>query len=261
MKQTHKFLFKFVCAVLTVTMAVLLCACSDCQSEKENDKTEDTTAEQTTAPSFATAADLAALHSVKSTDSKFSGYWQITEGIGAKLEHFVFMFDGEGKAYLLIGTTGRIGSYSETTEEGESIFKTQLVFGLDGNYTYTFSDDDKTVELVNKDDNSTTTMKKLDSFSGIPTPSGSDKIDDALLGAWCDDTGEYLYFDKNGIFYDCQKNFFFTYYIYSALDGKITMKYTMIEKEYTEDAEYEVNGDVLTYNHTDYKRIEADELV
>lgn len=260
MKQTRKFLFKLVCVALAVAMVVLLCACSDCQSEKVSGKTEDTTAEQTTAPSAVTEVDLTALHNVKSTDSKFSGYWQITDGTGSQLEHFVFMFDGKGKAYLLVGTMGYIGTYSETTEEGESIFKTQLVFGLDGSYTYTFSDDNKTVELVNKEDNSATTMKKLDSFSSVPTPSGNEKTEETMLGAWCDDTGEYLYFGENGIFYDCQKDFSFTFYTYSASNGKISMKYTMTE-EYSDSAEYEINGDVLTYNHIDYKRIATDELV
>lgn len=260
MKQTRKILLKLVCAVLAVTLAFLLCACSDCQSEKVSGKTEETSMEQTTVPPSATEVDLTALYSVKSTDSKFSGYWQITEGTGSQLEHFVFMFDGEGKAYLLVGTVGYIGTYSETTEDGENLFKTNLVFGLDGSYTYTFSDDDKTVELVNKEDNSTTTMKRLDSFSSVPTPSGNEKIDEALLGAWCDDTGEYLYFDENGIFYDCQKGFSFTFYTYSASNGKISMKYTMTE-EYSDNAEYEINGDVLTYNHIDYKRIATDELV
>ena len=133
------------------------------------------------------------------------------------------------------------------------------MFGLDGSYTYTFSDEAKTVELVNCDDNSVTKMKKLDSYSSVPTPSGKEKIDDALLGAWLDSNGEYLYFDKSGVMYRSQKGFDFTYYTYSVSNKKINMKYNFVN-DYSEKADYEVNGDVLTYNGIQYKKIPLDEL-
>ena len=103
-------------------------------------------------------------------------------------------------------------------------------------------------------------MQKLFSFTFIPRAEPDSEIDPALLGAWKDDTGAYLYFGKDGVMYSNQLGVNFSFYTYSAQDGKITQTYTMKE-ETTETATYKLNDDKLVYNNFEYQRISADELV
>ena len=100
----------------------------------------------------------------------------------------------------------------------------------------------------------------MENYNSIPEAEKNPVIDEKLLGAWKDDTGAYLYFDKNGIMYANQVGVNFSFYTYSAKDGKITQTYTMKEKT-TEEATYSFDGETLLYNNYEYQRISADELV
>ena len=103
-------------------------------------------------------------------------------------------------------------------------------------------------------------MQKLVSFTFIPRAEPDSEIDPALLGAWKDESGGYIYFEDNGIMYETQKAISFTFYTYSAKNGVVDNTYYMLEAE-KGSYQYKVDGDKLTYNGYTYTRISADELV
>ena len=159
---------------------------------------------------------------------------------------------------MVVGSMGYCGKYQ--LNEEKKIFGTQQAVGLNGTYSYTFSDDGNTVELLDTDTKKTTTMQKQVSFTFIPRAEQDSEIDPELLGAWQDDSGGYIYFEDNGIMYETQKAMTFTFSTYSAKDGSIDTTYYMLEAE-KNTYSYEVSGDTLKYNGYEYKRIPADELV
>lgn len=273
---------KLSCFIISVCCAAAFCACGEnSSSSNESSSTEPssqaatvtaattepaTVAETTQAPQtsstapFTNETDLSRLHTLSPNGDKFTGYWKITDGTGSKLQSFVFCFDGNKKAYLIVGTMAYIGVYDLTQKDGVDIFSTKLLFGLNGDYTFKFSDDLSSVVLTNTADGTTTTMKKLDSFSCIPEAPSQPQIDEALLGAWQDDTGAMLYFGKDGIMYETQKNINYTYYTYSAADGKISAAYKMTD-DMDDSFTYKVDGDTLIFNDYEYKRISANDLI
>ena len=258
-----RLLIKLTCAALALCSVLTLSACGKDEVPQESSAaTADTAAVATTAAasSAQTDADLGKLHQpVANSDDPFAGFWKITGGVGSDLTHIVYSFDGTKRARLLIGTMGFCGLYELKNKDGKDVFITQLMFGLNGTYTYQFSDDKKTVVLTNIDEETTTTMERQESFSSLPEPVKSPKLDKALLGAWEDDNDEQLYFGSDGVMYNTLKDFSFTFYTYSAADGVIECTYTMREAT-TEKNTYQVNGDTLTYNGYAYKRISPDQL-
>ena len=267
-----KLITKIICAALALIYVFSLAACGENSSSTaqssaagssgESGSTGSTgnTGSSSAASSSVSTNKLSQLHQLKTPGDAFTGYWKITEGTGSNLKSFVFCFDGAKTAYLMVGTMGYIGSYELSVKNGENVFSTQLVFGLDGDYTYSFFKNDQTVELTNTADNSTTTMERIDSFTSIPEAPENPQIDKELLGAWLDDTGAYLYFGDDGVMYSAQKNINYTFYTYSAADGKISALSKMtdvIEDEFT----YEVKGGTLVFNRYEYKKISDDELV
>ncbi len=257
---------------LIIAAAVLLFSFEGCDSEKPSSDSSSQTAAQTeTSANQASSSvseketDIKALHYFDPQSSDpFSGAWRITEGEGSKLEDFVFLFDGHGEASIVIDTMGYCGKYSldnSTDKNGNKIstFTTQLMFGLNGTYTYEFSNENSMAVLTNTENQTTSTLERLASFDFIPIPDPEPEIDESILGAWYSDDGEYFYFDKNGIMYQNQYGTMFTYFKYSAKDNVITATYTM-QKEITDTYNYSVDGDTLKLNDYEYKRIPASEL-
>ncbi len=261
-----RFFALLLCAVIAFSCAAL----SGCGSDgKENnggntatpDEVEATAVEETQSPSeifdVQEFSDLASLHKINYEGDKFAGSWKITEGAGSKLGSFVYQFDGESKfAYLICGTSGYIATYSLK----DDVLSARMTFGLNGNYSYKFSDDGMSVVLTNTESGETTTMMKLVSYDYIPMPKTDAKIDEKLLGAWKDGSQGYLYFDESGIMYDSQEGLSFTFYTYSAEKGKLTSTYIMTE-EITDERDYKIEDDKLTYDGYTYSRISTDELV
>lgn len=272
------FFTRIICTVLAVCSAITMAACGN-QSKEESSAAAETTAAteaavtaETTAAAEADEpttvdladikyeADLTKLHTLTKPGDLFTGYWHITDGAGAQMEHFVFGFDGNKNAYLLIGTSAFIGVYGIHVIDGKDTFSTKLMYGLNGDYTYEFSKDKKTAVLTNTANNQTTTIEKLDSFTCIPKPMENFEIDEKLLGAWADDNGAYLYFGKDGIMYNCQKNIAFTFYTYTASNGKIRAAYSM-DTEMEEEDTYSFKDGKLIFNNYPYYRISADNLL
>lgn len=180
---------KLICAALALIAVLSLAACGEKSSSGTDTSSGASQASSASSVSgsaassaeIKTEADLSKLHQLTSPGDAFTGYWKITEGTGSDLKSFVFCFDGAKKAYLMVGTMGYIGNYDLSVKNGENVFTTKLVFGLDGDYTYSFFQNNQTVELTNVADNTTTTMEKIESFSSIPQAPEDPQIDEAIL--------------------------------------------------------------------------------
>jgi hypothetical protein len=259
---------RIICTALAICSAFVCTACGSQQKEESASATiaettvpQETAVQTTAAPAeIKTEADLSKLHAPATPGDLFTGYWHITDGAGAQMEHFVFGFDGNKNAYLMMGTMGFIGVYGIHVTDGRDTFSTKLMYGLNGDYTYEFSKDKKSAVLTNIASNKTTTIEKLDSFTCIPKPMENFEIDEKLLGAWADDNGAYLYFGKDGIMYNCQKNIAFTFYTYTASGGKLHANYSM-DKENEEDDTYSFKDGKLIFNDYAYNRISAENLL
>lgn len=255
---------KLACAALAAVSIFSLSACGNGGSEQKETTAPtaaETTAEPTTAPKeFVKETDLHNIHSFNAQGDQFAGIWQITDGVGSQLQSFYYEFDGNGTAYLMVGTMGFGATYGVRSENGKDIFITQLMYGLNGKYTYEFSKDRNTVTLTNIENNTTSTLTKANDYSPVPDAPEDPQIDEKLIGAWADERGNYLYFGKDGVMYDNQGGVTFYFYTYSAADGKISQVYTMTDPV-DETATYKFDGDSLIYNDLKYTSISADELI
>ncbi len=252
---------KFFIKALSASFALIfIIICVGCGNEKNNDTSSQIETTSATTPTEAAKEfDIKNLHSydADSTDP-FSGAWHITDGEGKNFDSFVYLFDGSDRATLIIDNMGYLGKYSYQPEKG--LFTSQLMFGINGTYTYKFSDDNTKIELTNTEDKTTTNMEKIPNFNCIPTPDDNPKIDENLLGAWMSDNGEYFYFDEDGIMYQNQFNTMFTFSKYSVKDGQISSTYKM-EEAITDTYKYSVENDTLTLDNYTYKKIPVDELI
>ena len=272
-----RFTCMILCGALTLSAAALSACGQAGDSTKASSAVETTAAPATgaaptsdnpagteaasaaTAPA-ATETDLSKLFKVINHDTPLAGTWQIAEGAGSQFEHFYYLFDGEGTAYLLVGTMGYIAPYKLSKSEDKDVITCQMMFGINGTYTIENEEGVPGTKLIDTKTTETLNLSFAGDYSAVPDAPESPEIDEAILGAWRDDHGETLYFDKNGIFLDLQEGMAFTFYTYSAKDGKITQTYTMTEP-ITETASYSLEDDTLTYNGYEYKRISADEIV
>lgn len=260
-----KIYVKIISLLLIAVTAAAFSGCGDngsSSSEQQNTTSEtsvQTTTQASTSKSNAenTNTNLPFPKYAENGDD-FTGAWQITEGEGSQYGSFIFSFNGEGRAAMVIDNAGYLGNYEVEVKNGKNTFTTQMIFGLNGEYTYKLSGDKKTITLTKNEDNSTTTMQKLESFNCIPSAENV-KIDEELLGAWKSEDEEYFYFDESGIMYHNQYNTIFNYAAYTAEDSKITASYSMGD-EMTDDYDYSFEGDKLKLNGYEYTRISESEL-
>lgn len=252
---------KILCLLLVCASVMSFAGCNDNSDTTETTVPETTVAETTVADDdnknvFTEIKDLH-YYDAENGDA-FAGAWQITEGTGSQYESFVYMFDGNNVATVFIGTTGSVYEYALKTEDGKEVMTTQMMFGLNGTFTYEFEGDE--VTLTDIDTSDVIKMKKLASFDYIPMPKENPQLDEKLLGAWMDDSGEYYYFDENGIMYNNMYGGTFTYGTYETENGKINSTYTMIDEE-TDSYEYKFEGDTLYINDYAFEKIGFDELI
>ena len=269
---------KIFTIIIAASMAASCFSFTSCSQDKKDSSVAETTVEATVnkeKEDKATAdevvdseADLMMLHGVSQEPvNDFTGSWHITDGEGSQYKSFVYMFDGTTNAVLMTGSVGQIAKYSvadETDDNGntKTYFASNMMFGINGKYTFKFSDDKQKVVLTSEDGKSKTTLERLATYEYIPIPAENPKIDEKLLGAWRSDDGEMMYFNKSGIMYEVIPGMNFYYATYSA-DGK-TVKWDYSyksDKNKTDKAEYTVSGNNLTLNGTAYVKISASELV
>lgn len=251
--------FKAIFAFVLASMCLL--AFSGCDDKESPGKTAETTEHiEITEAQNNGEFNIKDLHSFDlENGDEFSGAWQITAGAGSKLGNFVYMFDGKGSANLIVGTTGYCSEYS--LDENAKTFTCQLMFGINGSYTYKKSSDDEIV-LTNNNSKETTTLSRLASFDIIPIPEQDAVIDDKLIGVWKSDSGEFYYFDNGGIMYQNQYGTMYTFYKYSAKDGIITAVSNMGEEEdQTDTLKYSISDDILTIDGYEYTKASTDELI
>ena len=255
---------RIIALSLAALSAISLAACSPGSSSSSEAETtaaltEITVDEAQTDTKPQREVNLSELHAVNYDGNDFAGAWHITErDEGDTYQSFTYVFDGDSSAYLIMGSMGYISNYELNTDINQ--IATQMMFGINGKYTYEFSDDKNTVTLTDSKTQKKTTLEKYMSYSCIPLPLPDAKIDSALVGAWKDDSGGFLYFDDQGIMYETQKGLSFTFYNYSAEDGNINTRCYMPDETKAEIS-YSVNGDTLTYNGYKYTKTEASELV
>lgn len=259
---------KVFCKIMALTIAVSSVAtfvgCGT-NSSSENSTSTTTAIVETTAQNDENF-DMKSLHTFDAESSDpFAGVWHITAGEGISFKNFQYLFDGNGKGSMVIDNMGYCQDYGVTQDstqegaEGKSTFTCQFMFGINGVYTYEFSDSNSKVVLTNISSNKTTTMEKLVAYDFVPIPDAKPVVDNDLVGAWKSDSGEYYYFSKDGLMYHNQYGTIFTYYSYSAKENVITATYKM-KDEVTETYDYTVDGDKLTMNNFEYTRISTSEL-
>lgn len=250
-------------AALALAALLLTPVLTGCKDEDSPSPAPSSQTEETTEGAVTTDADLHSLINIDYDGNDFAGVWIITEGVGSKLDGFAFMFDGIETAYLMVGTMGYIGTYTMQTETvngaSQKTFTTQLMFGLDGKYTYEFENDKQDVTLTNIDTGDTTQMKRAAAYEYIPYPDEFPVIDEQLVGAWSDDNGNMYYFDMSGIMYEYEKGMSFTFSKYSANGENLSYTYIM-QDEINGEAQYSVHGDSLTIDDLQYHRVSAAEL-
>lgn len=204
---------------------------------------------------------LEALHSPKENSADpFVGYWKIADGAGSNLKSFIYLFDGDGSAAIIIGNMGYCGQYSITNDEstGEEIFKCQLLFGINGDYTYTVADNGNKITITNSGEDSV--LERVDNPSFVTKAQDNPQIDEKLVGAWDSGTGLYYYFGDDGRMYSNSYGTTFTYFTYTAKDGKVNAVYDM-SGEQTDTYEYSFDGDTLTFDGMKYTQISPEKLM
>ncbi len=271
-----KLLTVLLAAAIAASSCISLASCSDDKKEKKEEtsttveatvnKEEEDQATKDEADD--SEADLMMLHGVSSEpQNDFTGPWQIVDGEGSQYKSFVYMFDGTTKSVLMTGSVGQMAVYSvsdETDDSGktQTYFESKMLFGINGKYTFKFSDDKQKVVLTNTEDKKTTTLQRLATYEYIPIPSEKPKIDNKLLGAWKCDDGEMLYFNNSGIMYKVMTGINFYFATYNA-DGKtVNWQYSYKEsKPKNEKADYSISGNTLTFDNSTYTKVSSSELV
>lgn len=255
---------KIISLILVAVTVAAFSGCGDNGSSSSEHQTTApvTTVQETTQPSTSSNGNAENTnlpfpkYAEKGDD--FTGAWKITEGEGSQYGSFVFSFNGEGRAAMVIDNAGYFGKYEVEQKNGKNTFTTQMIFGLNGEYTYKLSDDKNTITLTKNEDGSTTSMQRLDGFDCVPSVENV-KIDEDLLGAWKSEDEETFYFDESGIMYHNQYNTMFNYAAYTAENSKIKATYSMGD-EMTDEYEYSLEGDTLKLNGYEYKRISVSEI-
>lgn len=253
-KYMKKASVKIISLILIAVTAAAFAGCND--NPKQQPQTTTAPVQNTADEANEEEDDKNALPFPKyaKNGDDFTGAWKITEGVGSQYDSFTYSFDGEGRIAIVIDNYGYLGKY----EIKDNTFTTQMIFGLNGEYTYTLSDDCQKIELVKTEDNSQTTLEKVVKLDCVPKTDGVD-ADEELLGAWKSEDEEYFYFDESGLMYHNQYNTMFNYAVYTVKGDKISASYKMGE-EMSDEYEYTVEGDLLTLNGYRYERIKQSEL-
>ena len=163
-----KRLMRILTLSLACAAAVSLAACSNGESSSsevqttaaETDATHDEAASDT---KTARDVNLTDLHAINYDGNEFAGAWHITErDEGETYRSFTYVFDGDSTCYLMMGSMGYISNYELNTDINQ--MATQMVFGINGKYTYEFSDDNNTLTLTDADTKKQTKLEKYMSF-------------------------------------------------------------------------------------------------
>lgn len=257
-----KFFTKSIITTLVCSMlAVLSVGCTNNNEQSVAPTETQATQAETTAPQEEVNFSLEGLHAPKENDSDpFVGYWKIADGAGSNLKSFIYLFDGDGGASIIIGNMGYCGTYTVGTDEatGNETFKCQLMFGINGEYSYVATDDGKKITITNNGEDSV--LEKIENPEFVTTAPENPQIDKKLVGAWDSGTGLYYYFGDDGRMYCNSYGTTFTYFTYSTKLNKVTAVYDM-GGEQTDTYDYEFDGNDLVFDGMRYTQITPDKLM
>ena len=181
-------------------------------------------------------------------DNPLYGTWKIKG-----MESISYIFRNDDLAEMVMGSEGDFSKL--TVDESQKTITVQFVYGLNDAYSYTLSEDGKTLKLTSATGtDAKLTLKKQKDYSLIPEAPAKPAVDDKILGWWQNEEGIVYYFGGDGIMYSNIISFE-TCYTYKASNGKIDAVY-----EYggnmDEKFDYKLKGDTLTLNGSKYKKIE-----
>lgn len=229
---------------------------------EQSSATPETTAAQTetTAPAE-TKFSLEALHAPEDNPGDpFAGYWKITDGAGSNLESFIFLFNGDGMASIIIGNMGYCGAYSVGSDEktGNETFKCQLMFGINGEYSYAVAEGGNKITITNNGEDSV--LERVENPDFVTKAPENPQIDEKLVGAWDCGTGLYYYFGEDGRMYCNSYGTTFTYFTYSTKQSKVTAVYDM-SGEQTDTYDYSFDGNDLVFDGMKYTKITPEKMM
>jgi hypothetical protein len=227
--------------VLVLVVSTVLCGCGN-----DNSATEDTTTAtettKTTAQSDSTKMLTKYYKSFIEGDNPLYGTWLIE---GMNIPYFIFRNDN--LAEMVMGGEGDFASLTIDTDK--KTLSATFILGINGDYNYKLSKDEKTLTLTGSTD--PITLKKQKDYNFIPTAPENPTIDSDILGWWKCEDGMIYYFGGDGIMYSNTISME-TFYTYDAKDGKIEAIYEYGDDVNT-DLEYSYKDNVLTIEGNKYE--------
>lgn len=240
---------------ILVSLVALCAVASGCGESNEQSSQQETT-QATTQTAVSDKDSIDSMADLIPTDvgtNDFAGIWKITNSDNDEISKLQYIFDGDQRANLVMDNMGYLGTYTVKS----NVMACQLMFGLNGTYAYEKSGNKLTLTEVSTQEE--VILEKCETGI-IPEAPQSAEIDEALLGAWKDETGEYYYFDKSGLMYDNQYGIMCTFFTYTAKDGKISAEYTMEDKQ-TDTYTYVFEDDTLILNGSKMEKLSDKELL
>lgn len=180
-------------------------------------------------------------------DSPLYGTWQL-EGYN----YLSFIFRNDDLAEMVMGTEGDFTALN--IDEAKKTLTVQFIIGLNGTYSYTLSDDDKTLTLTQGD--TTTVLNRTDDYNLIPKAPKKPKIDSDIIGWWQSENGLVYFFGKDGIMYSNEISIE-TCYTYTAKNGKISATY-QYGGDVKNELSYEYKDGTLTLDGNEYSRMDKE---
>lgn len=245
---------KTFCLILSlcfvVSCAFGISGCSN-NASANNAETQATTAKSTTAQSTTESATASNI----SADDPILGTWKITSGTGSEYT-YSYVFNADGTADLALGNVKYIGKFFYTeSDTGEKLVSVKLFFGLDGDYTLAFSDDNKTLTLEFEDKTVTSVLTKTDDYVFMPKAPENPEVDSELIGTWKDtNSGNITYtFNENGTMENNNYNQVVTYASISTSNGYIHLSYNMGD-DMQDKYKYSVEDGVLTIDNVQFEK-------
>lgn len=233
----------FLCLILCCISLVF----TGCQKSEETLEAQSTTAPKATEQTTASAAE----------SDPIIGTWKITDGSGTNYDTMSYVFKADSTVYLALGNTAFVGKYSYSKNtEGQDTLTANLYFGINGTYTYAYTNNENTLTL--KANESTIVLTRQEDYNFMPEAPSDPVIDKKLLGNWGAADGNpitYSFFE-NGTMINNNYNQNITYAAYSAKDGEIQLTYNMGDKQESV-YKYSFDGETLIIDTVKFKKIES----
>ncbi len=182
-------------------------------------------------------------------DNPIYGTWKIK---GVNVVSYIFRNDGF--AQMAMGSEADFAKLALDTKN--KTLGAAFVLGINGNYNYTLSKDNKTLYL--KSDSGDFTLVQQKDYNLIPKPKKNPKIDKNILGWWKSSGKQIYFFSSDGIMYSNIITME-TCYTYNAEKGKIKAVYDYAG-DVKVDIKYSYKNGKLIIDGNKYKKYTPKEL-